>query len=118
MVKIMKGINYLLWKAQSEQLDAVTSILQDARQSIAWWEAYDSTEKLSPSLAFDNGIPMVLDFLVKFLAIKDGRLRDELLRAIGKLQLRRPLTPKTGTGSIDCRNKPGKPWQFPRAKRL
>jgi hypothetical protein len=41
VVEIVNGINGLLINARVNNLGAISSILEDARESIAWWAIHD-----------------------------------------------------------------------------
>jgi len=98
-VDIVQKINILIMKAQGEQLIAITNILKDARESIAWWAAYDDynesdVDRLIHHLTLDNGSHTALDFLANFTAIKDVLIRDELVEMIARFQSKSLLSAK------------------------
>jgi len=70
-VEIVRGINILLMKAQSEHLIAIVNILKDARESIAWWAVRDDynesdADRLVHHLTTDNGPHTALNFMTSF----------------------------------------------------
>ncbi len=94
--EIVTGINHLLLNAQKEGLTTITTILKDARESIAWWAAQDNysesnVERIYHNLTSHSGLHTALDLLAKFSAIKDSAIKEELLQAIGQFQLKSPL---------------------------
>jgi len=92
-VEIVRGVNLLLLKAESEHLIAITNILKDARESIAWWAVHDDyteseADMLVHHLTMDNGAHTALNFMASFTAIKDVLVRDELVQMITQFQLK------------------------------
>src|SRR4051812_22600345 len=97
--EIVSGINALILKAQIGQLTTVTTILKDARESIAWWAVHDDyneagAEKIVHQLTLDSGLHVALNFLAKFAMIKDELIRDELLKTMKQFQLNHLLPSK------------------------
>lgn len=77
-VEIMRGLNSLLLKAHQQGLTTITSILLDARDSIAWWAAHDNYH----------------EFQTRKLLRQLGFHEEELLKIIEKTQSL-PSPPKT-----------------------
>jgi len=98
-VDIVRGINILLLKAESEHLIAITNILKDARESIAWWAVHDDyneseADRLIHHLTMDNGAHTALNFMANFTAIKDVLIRNELVQMIAQFQSKSLLSSK------------------------
>lgn len=88
-IKIIEGINALLLQAQSENLTAISLVLEDARESIAWWAAYDDYDEihsgnLARELTFGSAVNVAAALLARFAAIKDDVIRQELLEFMQK----------------------------------
>jgi len=98
-VDIVSGINILLLKAESEHLIAITNILKDARESIAWWAVHDDynesdADRLVHHLTMDNGENTALNFMTSFSAIQDVLIRNELVQMITQFQSKSLLSSK------------------------
>jgi len=98
-VDVIRGINILLLKAESEHLTAITNILKDARESIAWWAVHDDynesdADRLVHHLTMDNGAHTALNFMTGFTAIKDVLVRNELVQMIARFQSKSLLSSK------------------------
>jgi len=94
--EIVTAINYLLLNAQREGLTTITSILRDARESIAWWAAHDNynesgVEKIYHRLTCESELHTALNFLARFATIKDDELKEDLLQTIEQFQLKSPV---------------------------
>lgn len=103
--EIVQGINFLLVKAQLEQLFTISSILEQARESITWWAVNDDYkesefEALTQKLTLNNGLYTALLFLAKFSAINDISIRNELMQSIQQFELKSPVT------SLPAKKKP------------
>lgn len=86
-IRIIEGLNALLMQAQSEKLVTVSTVLEDARDSIAWWATYDDyaedhSELLARQLAFSSGLNVAAILLAKLAAVKDETIRQEILELI------------------------------------
>ena len=97
--KIVQGINCLLLKSQMRGLTAITTILEQARESIGWWAVHDDyneshAEKMAHQLALNTGLCAALSFLAKFAMLEDKVIKKELLELIEQFQLKNPLSPE------------------------
>lgn len=90
-IKTIRELNRLILNAHAAQLPTIKNILSDARESIAWWATHENynesdAEKLKYHLTLESGMYIALEFVAKFTAIKDERIKADLLHAMGQFR--------------------------------
>ena len=86
-IEIIRGINHLLIKAEENNFNAISTILKEAKEDVAWWATYQNDsehapEKLAHQLTTEDALNIAMNFLSKFRMAKNGAMKEELLRAI------------------------------------